>query len=755
MSGKQLRLLGIIIGALALLLTGLPAYAQEDTTRDPHRLAERLLGVEPRTIILDPTPIYEPGQELGFWVNRRSSETPTRITARLIVATPNLYIWVERGLGVNPQALGQMAQQMSAVWNAIRRYSRLGDLQGFDPLLPLPDIANDPHLNILFAADINDSRDTIYNPNNNLLAHYAPGEFSNQQELLIVNASKYAGVPLSDPLYYGILTRAFYNIVTHNHTPDQAPWLREALAWNIANQLQVAGDMQQIVGTFLENPQVSLLAPSEAQPVIGMQQLFLAYVQQRISPQLFVGLFKQPGDGMSALDTFLADHNLLDPVTQQPVTGRDLFADFVMTNMVNRPFGDGRYFHLRQDLLEPGEQVAAISLGDFSTLSLDQVSLNAVFESQTGSGLAVNQFGTYYFSLDATQRMTLTLDFVGADTVARLPLPTDDERFNHFYWSGRGRNRDNTLTRRFDLRGLRAATLTFDTWYDLARLWNYAYVEISQDDGQTWTIVPATTTTTANGNGLAYGPGFTGLSDPQGIRPFPYLGLNYDPATGQITTIVADGPVDQAGLRTGDVIIGYDGRRWPNAQVDLLGLLASYEPGDTLDLFIQRGTEEFSAPVVLGEHPTRIFVPTPRWLSQTVDLTPFAGNAILVRFNYISMPDMGNEGIAIDNIAIPELGYMDDVESDEIGWVMSGWQRVNNQVPQRFLVQVATLGEDSYPTVTRQLISPSDDATSGRWRFVLEPGQQLRIAISGLNDNTTAAAPFDLVLSKETTQPAS
>src|SRR5690606_32796006 len=119
-------------------------------------------------------------------------------------------------------------------------------------------------------------------------------------------------------------------------------------------------------------------------------------------------------------------------------------------------------------------------------------------------------------------------------------LPADDERFNHFYWSGRGRNRDNTLTRRFDLRDVRTATLTFDTWYDLARMWNYAYVEISQDGGQTWTIVPATTTTTANGNGLAYGPGFTGLSDPQGIRPFPYLGLNYDPATGQITTVVDD-----------------------------------------------------------------------------------------------------------------------------------------------------------------------------------------------------------------------
>lgn len=759
MFGKTQRWGWLIFCLVAGLLIAGPLAAQqappEDTTRDPLKLAQRLLGVEGTAIVLDPTPIYEPGQKQNFWVNKRGSEQPMRITALLVISTPNLYIWLEEGLSFNAQNMTQMAQQMSNVWNAIRRYSRLGNLQGFDPLLPLPDVANDPHLNILYSTDLDDTRDTIYNPNNNLLAQYVPGKFSNEQELLIVNASKYAGTPPSDPLYVGILTRAFYNIVTRNQTPNQAPWLREALSWNIANQLQLAGDIPQAVSAFLQNPVTSLAARTATQEVIGMQQLFLAYVQQRISLQIFVDLYKQAGDGMTALDTLLETNNILDPVTQNQVTGRDLFADFVMTNMVNRPFGDGRYFYLGQTLLDPGQQIAPLSLGDFASVNVDQVSLNQVFQNQTGSGLAVNQFGTYYFSLDTTQPMTLTLDFVGADTVTRLPLPASDERFNHFYWSGNGRNRDNTLTRSFALRNVDSATLTFDTWYDLAQQWNYTYIEVSVDNGQTWTIIPATHTSNNNGNGVAYGPGFTGMSDPNGVRRFPYLGINFDPPSGQITTLVPDGPVARAGLRLGDAIIGYNGQPWPGGQVDLLGLLANYDAGDMLNLLIRRGTEEFDAPVILGEHPTRVFIPSPQWLHQTADLTPFAGNDVLVRFNYISLPDMENSGIAIDNIAIPEIGYADDAESDEIDWTMTGWQRINNQVPQRFLVQVATLGEDTFPITTRQLISPEDDATTGRWNIVLEPGQQLRIAVSGLNDNTSTLAPFDLILSKVNSGPRS
>jgi len=56
------------------------------------------------------------------------------------------------------------------------------------------------------------------------------------------------------------------------------------------------------------------------------------------------------------------------------------------------------------------------------------------------------------------------------------------------------------------------ATLRFRTWYNIEELWDYAYLEISTDGGDTWTMLESDRTTRENPNGNAYGPGYTGAS---------------------------------------------------------------------------------------------------------------------------------------------------------------------------------------------------------------------------------------------------
>ena len=57
-----------------------------------------------------------------------------------------------------------------------------------------------------------------------------------------------------------------------------------------------------------------------------------------------------------------------------------------------------------------------------------------------------------------------------------------------------------------------AATLTFDTWYDMEDGWDYGYVAASTDGGTTWKTLTGQHTTTKNPVGSAYGQGYTGKS---------------------------------------------------------------------------------------------------------------------------------------------------------------------------------------------------------------------------------------------------
>ena len=72
---------------------------------------------------------------------------------------------------------------------------------------------------------------------------------------------------------------------------------------------------------------------------------------------------------------------------------------------------------------------------------------------------------------------------------------------------------DTRLTFPVDLSDVDKATLHFFTWYDIEDLWDYAYIEVSEDGGRTWTIMETARTTRENPNGNAYGPGYTGRSN--------------------------------------------------------------------------------------------------------------------------------------------------------------------------------------------------------------------------------------------------
>jgi hypothetical protein len=125
----------------------------------------------------------------------------------------------------------------------------------------------------------------------------------------------------------------------------------------------------------------------------------------------------------------------------------------------------------------------------------------------------------------------------------------------------------------------------------------------------------------------------------------------------------------------------------------------------------------------------------PIWIAEQIDLSAFAGQSILIRFEYITDDAINGPGWALDDISIPELGYREDVEGGSDGWMAEGFVRTSNLVPQGYLVQLITFG----PEVTVQRLPLREDQ-SARWRLSLADADHAVLLVSGMAPVTTEPA---------------
>ncbi len=83
-----------------------------------------------------------------------------------------------------------------------------------------------------------------------------------------------------------------------------------------------------------------------------------------------------------------------------------------------------------------------------------------------------------------------------------------------------------------------------------------------------------------------------------------------------------------------------------------------------------------------------------QWAEETADLTPYAGQSILVRFEAVTDDAYNAPGLAVDDVSIPELGYSTDLETDDGGWTPEGFVRTDGELAQPFSLQLIHLGND-------------------------------------------------------------
>lgn len=560
--------------------------------RDLFRLTAELVpgsGDIPRTVPGD-TAEFEAGRIDTFWLMDLPNTEAYQSTFELVLVTPHAYWYVEQGLTVRRSAIERSAIRFEAdIYPAVTRV--FGNEWS-------PGIDNDPHLTILNAKlngvggyfSSTDEYPTAVRPR------------SNQRETIYVNA---LGVLPGSANYDEVLAHELQHAVHWNADASEDTWVNEGLA-ELASSIVLGAPFS--IRQFLRGPPTSLVNwPVSSLGGIanyGASSLFMHFLTEHYGGRSDLrSLLAQPEDGIAGIDGYLEELGYESRF-------EDVFREWAAANILD---GDGI---LGYDDLDVSASVSR-SIEGFGEFRSD-----------------IPQYAVEYTEMVSISE-PFTLSFKGSTTTRLLPV---DVGLTGCWWSNSGDSIDSTLAHRVELPAKAAALLEYEVWFEIEEDWDYVYVEVSVDGGQTWRIIETPATSPKNPIGMGFGPGYTGNSD--------------------------------------------------------------------------------------------------GWMRESIDLSPYAGQDLWVRLQYVTDDAINGSGACFRELAIKAAGITADGE----GWRARGFVFTDNVVRQDFQVQLITLGDE--PLVRRV---PLDADNSGELT-VLPPqsGERLVLAVGSMAEKTRQPAGYAL-----------
>jgi hypothetical protein len=548
-------------------------------------------------------PVESVGTQIPLWTYDFAAKKPVRITATLRLITDHAKWWAQNDVQFDLEQL-----RASATFFETQTYPTSRRTYGEEWT---PGIDADPHINIVLAR-IPGAAAGYFNSSDELPLWV--NEFSAERETVYINIIGFGMRPGSSTFNLTV-AHEFCHMIQFGKRKRSAVWFNEGQAQlcETAN-----GFSPSHTQTFLQLPDTQLndwpeLEQSQAH--YGVAYLFLEFARQQAGGDDLINAFMAKGiDTPADLDAVLRARG------QRGL--EELFADFVAANAFIGSTPEARYSY-------PKGIAARVAAG---AAEQDRVTTGNTLSSTT------HQYAARYVELP---RAAMKIHFDGSRQT-RI-LPTEPYSGSAMWWSDRADGLDSTLTRTVDLRAATRPILSYWTWYEIEKDYDYAYVAVSIDGGARWTTLAAPGTTKEDPNGNNLGNGYTGTSG--------------------------------------------------------------------------RGR-------------------TPVWIQQEVDLSPYAGKEIQLRFEYVTDGALNLHGFALDDIAITGV-LKDDAESDN-GWKAEGFVRSTNVVAQRFLVQLLRF-TGTGPTVDRHNVD------AGALDLEVDTSSDRRpplLAVTGFAVRTTQPVPF-------------
>lgn len=540
---------------------------------DPLDLAQRLEGKTnlPRALTA-PVENFVVGSRKSFYVTNSDTNQYKLVPATLRYITDHVYFWVADDVSYKQSELEKLANTFEQkIYPTNRQFFGSEWTPGVDA---------DPHLFILYTRGLGSSVAGYFSTADEYLPLVRPD--SNGHEMFIISADH---LKLGEPYTYGVLAHEFQHMIHWYTDRNEESWVNEGFS-ELAMFLN-GYETGRAEYAFIADPDIQLTdwpdIPGERSAHYGASFLFMTYFLDRFGNAATQSLVAEPENGMVGIDIVLQGLAAFDPLRQRAITADDIFTDWTLANFLHdENLADGRFAYHNYPKAPQAQVTEAIE--------------NC---SQTANGSPsiatrqVRQYGADYLLIRCAQPALLR--FTGA-SVTNL-LPADPYSGQYMFYSNRGDESDMTLTRLFDFRAYTGPlTLSYYTWYDLEKDYDYVYL-VASEDGETWQILTTPSGTAEDPSGNSFGWGYNGASG--------------------------------------------------------------------------------------------------GWIQETVDISAFAGKQVYLRFEYVTDAAVNGEGLLLDDIAIPEVGYFTDFEGGADDWEAAGFVRVQNALPQTFRLTLILRGRQT------------------------------------------------------------
>jgi immune inhibitor A len=513
--------------------TAMALFAAEHPPVDYYRIATELLEASPDMLTPEvPTdPDWQVNDRADFIVNADLAGDYRPVPARLRHISENVAWWTTVKVDLSDEEIESAAELFEAEMLPVNRL-----LFGKEWS---PGIDSDPLIHVLFVDEPRWGSSYFgYFSNSN---EYPTAIFpqSNQKEMIVVSA---IAVSVDSVSFAGKLGHEYQHLIQWNNDPNEDQWLNESLS-ELANFLSGAPPYRSAVGytnleLFALNPDIQLTSRPEkrygdldqaAFMHYGAEKLFSVYLFQQFGAQFIKDLAENPDPGVISIQYEL------DKLPQKP-RFEEVYAAWLLANLLNQPnLLEGQYGYPDQD-------------PDFKPI-LPERELIRTFDGEPVSD-QLPPYGARYYEIRSD--VDLTGIFSGT-TLARL-TPADPFNGEYAWYSNRGDESEFSLTCTFDLTEVESATLNYKVWYELEEFYDYGYVEVSTDDGESWTFLETAHGTDQNPNERASGFGYTGTT-----LEWLEESIDFSPYAGQTIQlrfeVITDFTTNRDGLQVDDIEI--------------------------------------------------------------------------------------------------------------------------------------------------------------------------------------------------------
>ncbi|MBW5448593.1 peptidase M6 [Cohnella sp. CFH 77786] len=261
-------------------------------------------------------------------------------------------------------------------------------------------------------------------------------------------------------LYEGVFAHEFQHLLHRDTDSGEDTFVNEGLS-DFAQYLVGYGHSQGHVDFFMNHLRNSLTLWGDQTDLqilgdYGNAYLFQLYLYEHYGEDFIRDLFLSPLHGIDSINAALAEVNA-------GKTFEQVYADYMTAIML-----DGKY------------------QGDNNTYRFSSIDLAPNLDSSILPDNVTPAWGTDFKVITPDKKIG-SLIFKGLDFLRTNWTTAQDPERGAVLWGNQGDLADNFLIKELDLTGETAPAISFDTSYNIEEQWDFGAVQVSEDQGRTWT----------------------------------------------------------------------------------------------------------------------------------------------------------------------------------------------------------------------------------------------------------------------------